>query len=323
MINNEKIAIMMEKLSKERQNHVNGLIQGAIDKLTSKNVNQNITYTAELTERFDKEEPHQFIWISFNFSSSNLPFMIPTPMGGLVNAVQNLISITDMEVYSPSNIDEWLDHTSRIKEQKEKESKEDNSSNSKQENNMDNQINPNNNNEEEFDEEQAIIELEWLFSPLFSSPHTKENTPEEYMNIFSRYTSIFANRMMKNFINIEDKMLDSMYDNMNESLIMLTSEFDKCDFTKFSKEQLEQLGFVNWRNKTLMIPIWAYPIILKNNKGLILSDIKGEEWAVGRDYIFTDDKNGAMVVGIPFKKVKSEVFDSNIETYEIIVKYIK
>lgn len=322
MNNATKIEIIMDKLSKERQNHINALIEGAINKIKN-NSNQNTTYNLEITERFDKEEPFQFVWLSLSFSIQNLGFAIPTP-NGMANAIGTNLVITDIEIYPQSDIDGWLDHVKRIKEQeatnllKEAEVKN-NASNNK---NIDNQVEVDTDDEDDrMDEQKAVEELEWLFTPLFSSPFPKEYSTDEYIKIFQRYSSIFANRIISGFINIQDEPIQSIKNKIDEALIMLTSEFDKCDFTKFSKEQLEQLGFVNWRNKTLMIPIWAYPIILKNNNGLIVIDVQGEEWVIGKEYIFTEDKNGAMMVGIPFKKVKSEVFDSTIDTYEIIAEY--
>jgi len=314
MNNDTKVELAMNNLSTDRRNHINALIQGAINKIQN-NPNQNLTYNIELTERFDKEEPYQFVWLSLSFSVQNLGFSIPTP-NGLVNAIQANLTITDMEIFSQSNIDGWLDHVKRIKEQeatnllKQGEIKNNVSDNKK----VDNQVEVDTNDDDDrIEEQKAIEELEWLFTPLFSSPFPKEYSTEEYMKIFQRYSSIFANRIISGFINIQDEPIQSIKNKIDEALIMLTSEFDKCDFTKFSKEQLEQLGFVNWRNKTLMIPIWAYPIVLKNNKGLILHDIKGEEWFVGKDYIFTEDKNGVMMVGIPFKKTS--------DSFEIISNY--
>lgn len=314
MNNDTKVELAMNNLSTDRRNHINALIQGAINKIQN-NPNQNLTYNIELTERFDKEEPYQFVWLSLSFSVQNLGFSIPTP-NGLVNAIQANLTITDMEIFSQSNIDGWLDHTERIKESQATDllKQEEDKNNSNNVKIMDNQNKVDTNDDDDrIEEQKAIEELEWLFTPLFSSPFPKEHSTDEYMKIFQRYSSIFANRIISGFINIQDEPIQSIKNKIDEALIMLTSEFDKCDFTKFSKEELEQLGFVNWRNKTLMIPIWAYPIILKNNIGLIVLDLQGEEWVIGKEYIFTEDKNGAMMVGIPFKK--------NSDSFEIISNY--
>lgn len=319
MENSEKVKIAMDNLSTERKNHIHKLIENSINPLKN-NANQNMTYQLEITERFDKEEPHQFVWMSFNFSLQHLGFLIPNYNGGMIGAVQAHASITDMEIYSPPDIDGWLDHVQRIKDLQSKnllkndEDKKEETSNNTVIINNQNEIDMNDENDD-LDEQKAIEELEYLFSPLFSSPYPKSHSNEDYIKIFQKYSAIFANRVMAGFINMQDEPISLVQNRVNEALVMLTSEFENCDFTKFSKEQLETLGFVNWKNKILMIPIWAYPIILKNNKGLILNDIKGEEWFVGKDYIFTEDKNGVIAVGIPFKKTSN--------SFEVITDYLK
>jgi hypothetical protein len=46
----------------------------------------------------------------------------------------------------------------------------------------------------------------------------------------------------------------------------LQAAFSTCDFWKFNKSELGQLGFMNWSDEFLLIPVWAFPIILKNSK---------------------------------------------------------
>lgn len=307
--NDEKIDIMFKKISEARRTHLEGQMRSAVEKILKSKAKSNATYSVEITERFDKEEPHQFVWISLKIMMSDkpLPFMVATPQG-MMQPMSTAIKVVDMEVYEPSDIDHWLDHVERIKKQEnlylEKEGKvEKGSLNSNDETaeRIESAMN------QELTDEQNIIEQQWMFMPLFTSLSPKKKTKEEYISTFYKHMRLFANRIMDTHIHRDNENSIGAYNYIHSGFVMLMSEFDMCDFTEFSKEQLEMFGFINWRNKMMMIPMWAFPCVLKNNDGLKVTDIQGQTFVVGKSFIDTENKNGSMAVGFPFKMEGGEV----------------
>lgn len=307
--NEEKVRIMFDKLSDSRRKQIEGQITDAVKTLEDNNAKENVDYAIEITDKFDKEEPHQFVWIKTVISFHNSSFAVQTPQG-IRPAKAAKVAVVDMEVYDSSSLDHWLDHCERIKKQDnlyyskdgvEKKNKFD-------DNNLVNEIESALN--EELEDETLINEQEYSFSDLFISNHPTKKSKEQYKNIFIGHARIFANRILDVKLKINPDNVNSALPSgmgfVNDALLWLTSEFELCDFTEFNKSELEMFGFVNWRNKFLMIPIWAFPIILKNNKGLKLTDINGNTFVLGKDYIDMEHRNGNMPIGFPFKIEEGE-----------------
>lgn len=312
--NSEKVNIMFNSLSKERRTHIENQIQGVINLLLDKKAQLGTEHSVELTERFDKEEPHQFIWLSMKILFIQQPYMVQTPQG-MSQAIGYATRIVDAEVYGTGGIDHWIDHVQRIKKQDniylskdgvvEQDKTESNNFNETV-NNIEKEMNEEN--KEEFTEEDAINEQLWEFKEMFNLPNPVQRTTKEYIKTYQRYMSVFSNKLMEMRLDSDEDNFFGIVSDIQNSLSMLMSEFDKCNFTSFRKAELESLGFINWRNKIMLIPVWAYPCILKNNHGLVVKSTYGDELIVGRNFMDTDSaNNGSMPVGFPFTVIKGAV----------------
>lgn len=320
--NAAKIKSIMEGLSTERRTYVEDLMKSTLEILKKQNAKSGNEYNFEITERFDKEEPHQFLWISF------VAILVPHPFISLKeNSMGLFIKVIDMELYEKSEVNDWLDHISRIEKNNIHLEQEgitqakfdSNSETNRTINSLEESMN-----QEMYDEED-IIEQQWVFSSLFTSVNPDKKTNEQYIKIFHKYMVNFSNRIMDTHIKMDEGNLPLSYDYIHNGLTMLISDFEMCDFTKFNKSELETLGFINWRNKIMMIPLWAFPIILKNNDSLKLMDIHNQEFILGKEYIDTENKNGSMSVGFPFTITKKNGLDSEnaTDTFELILDYDK
>lgn len=287
--NSAKIEIMLSTLSPDRKKHLEDISSNASRLLLEKNVNTNGSYKVEITERFDKEEPKQFVYFLIDIRFQHVPQQ---------NGYASHITILDMEVYKEDNIDHWLDHNDRINKQNslysELEGKvvQDNITTQTTENKIQN--------EDDMTDEEYVNEQLWLYLNLFTSPSPKKRTNKEYINIFHKTMVMFSNRAMETFISTDQDNAMESFNYIQEAYNKLMSEFDLCDFTSFNKSELEELGFINWKNKMMLLPLWAYPCIMKNNDGLIVNDIHGNKFVVGKNYIDIENKNGRMVVGFNF-----------------------
>ncbi len=70
-----------------------------------------------------------------------------------------------------------------------------------------------------------------------------------------------------------------------ESLKDLQHKFSNCDFWKFKKESLLELGFMNFANKILLVPIWAYPVLHINGFGRMIAVKDG-------NFVLLDENSG-------------------------------
>lgn len=321
--NDSKVELFMNNLSEEKRNHVKQVLQSTVNTLKENKANEDATFIVEITEKFDKVEPAEFIWMRVSISLLNNPLIIQTPEGN--QHVKTVVKIIDGESYNIDTFGTWIDHVERIKKspllymEKEGEVIENKFDNPMQDTilSIEREINDeikNESTERDITDEELINEQSWFFSELFASAHPIKKTNEQYIKTFQKHMKLFCNRMMDTFLNQENENLGGAYHHLQNGFIMLTSDFEMCDFTSFKKEELETFGFTNWRNKILMIPLWAFPIVLKNNTGLILKDIHGDSYIVGTDYIDDENKGGNMIVGIPI------TYDNDEYTLSI-VKY--
>lgn len=323
--NQEKVNLMMNMLSSERKAIIEVQVNDTVNSIKKNQKNHDTVFKIELTHDFGAEEPRQYVWISFKVTMSPIPFMIPTPQG-TVQFTDTFVQATDMDVYLPDDINDWLDHVDRLNKQTnlylEKQGKVEQSIDDEKNKikvNLSSVIHDKLNDNELSDDEdtesenELMIEQQWMFSDLFASVRPEQRTKEAYLNIFNKHTALLLNRIMDTHINMEDDdNVDGAYNHVHHGLVTLISEFEKCDFTVFNKKELETLGFINWRNNIMLIPLWAFPIILKNNIGLSVKHIHDFNVTVGTDYIPIDDKNGMMSVGFPFS-VEDKVVNFKFE----------
>lgn len=133
------------------------------------------------------------------------------------------------------------------------------------------------NNNIDFGEPPHLIPKKELFDFYSKSEPDKSNA--EYLSIFRTYSRNIVNFTMLIYYNHKDdsEMGDNHVMKLIHALKNLQNNFSNCDFWKFSRYELGQLGFINWSDEILLIPIWAFPVILKNSKDKIVFTPTREE----------------------------------------------
>lgn len=122
----------------------------------------------------------------------------------------------------------------------------------------------------------------------------EENEPDksndEYLSLFKTYSRNIVNHTTVTYYThrIRDEESDSQVLNLIHALKNLQASFCKCNFWNFNKQELGQLGFMNWSDEILLIPVWAFPIILKNSKDKLVYTPSSDETLI-RD-IDVDEK---------------------------------
>jgi hypothetical protein len=69
------------------------------------------------------------------------------------------------------------------------------------------------------------------------------------------------------------------------------------------------MGFMNFNNEMMLIPFWAFPVILKNSIGKLLPTKSGEELIITSDIDVNDldfsNSYGCTVYGISISELKN------------------
>lgn len=132
-----------------------------------------------------------------------------------------------------------------------------------------------------------------------------EFTEEEYLETFRLFSknainSVMEGTIISNFFTDETEITKMC---LIDSLKDLQHKFSNCDFWKFKKETLLDLGFMNFANKILLIPIWAYPVVHVNGFGRLLAKKDGGFDMLDEDLEKFDFTNcyGCYGFGIPIK----------------------
>ena len=132
-------------------------------------------------------------------------------------------------------------------------------------------------------------------------------TNEQYIDLFRAYAKSLLNNAMDGVIHQRYWDENTCFSNMVENLKMLQMNFSSCDFWNFSLEELLELGFVNWANKILLIPFWAFPIILINSIQKKLHTRDYEDYIIGEDttdIIDFTNVYGCVIYGIPIADLR-------------------
>jgi len=77
-------------------------------------------------------------------------------------------------------------------------------------------------------------------------------------------------------------------------------EDQDIDFTKFTKDELFELGFSSWDENLIVMPLWAYHIC---KDGLTLTSIDGDTAVKGKSDIDTDVRFGCIAWGFTTKEL--------------------
>ncbi len=313
----KKADVSLKLLSDGRVNEIfDTLVQTLFNIRKSDKLEYNKAYPLELTKAFDQEEPTQFIYAKCTFS-------VIEKIVGENDSIprkehQTQISIEDIEIFKQEEMFEWLDYVNRIT----KESKEDslysensifknedaNESNGDENKNnkstlanikknipkgffkkSGNDLNPEdtieNSSMDDEDEDNDIYD--------FYDEDKDRYTEEEYLDKFRMYSKNAMNSVMDGYLNpqffSEEMPLTKIC--LIDSLKDLQNEFSNCDFWTFKKESLLELGFTNFANKLLLIPLWAFPIIGINGIDRVLGSKDGNIFTFtedSKDFIFSN-----------------------------------
>jgi hypothetical protein len=83
-----------------------------------------------------------------------------------------------------------------------------------------------------------------------------------------------------------------------EALEKFQEKAKKVDILSLSKEELFTLGFANWKDSLLLIPLYLLPCLPKGTK---VESIAGGKAVLGVDDIDNDVRAGCIAYGIPMK----------------------
>ncbi len=311
----------LKLLSDGRVNEVfDTLVQTLFNIRKSDKLEYNKAYPLELTKAFDQEEPTQFIYAKCTFQVIERTVAENDSIPKKEHETQ--ISIEDLEIFRKDEMFEWIDHVNRITKESKEDSlysensifkNDDNNDGNSDENksNKSTQANIRKNIPKEFFKRlgNGLNPEDTLESNLDPSMNNEEDeggdiydfydedmpqyTEEEYLDKFRMYSKNMANSVMEGYIHPEffsDEMSLTKFDLVN-SLKDLQNEFSNCDFWEFKKESLLELGFTNFDNKILLIPLWAFPIIGMNGIDRIMGSKDGNIFTFtedSEDFIFSN-----------------------------------
>lgn len=299
---NPKLTISWELLSSERQKEINNILIATIKKFEdSGKLEFDKIYPFELTHGFDQESPIQYIYLMCAFRLKKLDK--PLVQNNLVKVTSIIdISVQELEVFKEENMYNWLDHVNRIdknsKENKENQlfyednifTKEAEPNNKQQEKKFPNQCNINKPNDDtkkiDIGDIGSMIEKSFIQDNNvnsnddgYSLPHgipKKElfdfynkgesiRTNQEYIDMFNVYSRKITNDAMTIYYSHKLDENNTLVKSLH-SLKNLQLSFSNCDFWKFTKDELGQFGFMNWSDELMLIPVWAFPVVLRNSK---------------------------------------------------------
>lgn len=84
----------------------------------------------------------------------------------------------------------------------------------------------------------------------------KQRTTSEYLTIYKNYKKMVVN--LTSQIASYNSWSDETSRGETRSLYRkLIKEFDNCDFTQFTSEQLKELDWSFWDENIILMPIWA------------------------------------------------------------------
>lgn len=292
-------------------------------------------YPIEITKAF-KEEPTQYVYIecAFSFVEQTIAENDSIPQ----KIFSTKLNFNNLLVFSKDQMFDWIDYVNKIKNQKDNVFTKDSILN-KDEDAPDDSVqvyikksivdkDPNSPFNQKFilpkgfyQTQNNEINTEQRIETNLNTSHKNEEyendifdfwdeqmpefTEEEYLDTFRLFSKNAINSVMEGTI-ISDFFTDATEVtkiSLIDSLKDLQHKFSNCDFWKLKKETLLDLGFMNFANKILLVPIWAYPVIHVNGFGRILAKKEGGFDVLGEDLDKFDFTNcyGCYGFGIPIK----------------------
>jgi hypothetical protein len=300
-----KIGIMLDLLSAERKKEVEFAIANTIAEL-SKNIKSTEAdllhgKVIELTIAFDKEEPFQYVYLIGQLYKIENNF-IPEMMKKFASASSIQFITSDIEVFKQDTIESWLDYKNKLEKQKSETAYYENQSTG--EKTVDGQQV-----KDMPSDEKDITENE-LYD--YYSEHIPKYDVWDYLDKFNFASKSIVNNVFESKIYQKHWGEEHCLKQNVKIVLALQNYFSAVDFTEFSKFELEHMGFINYKEKCMLVPIWAYPIVLRNHKGLEVETVTGENKIIGVDIINAADKKnyesriGVVRFGIKITSIRKE-----------------
>ncbi|MEK6879092.1 MAG: hypothetical protein AABY22_05760 [Nanoarchaeota archaeon] len=153
-------------------------------------------------------------------------------------------------------------------------------------------------------EEPTTISKEELFD--FHDPEQVFYTPTEYVDMINSHALYVLSQSFESYLNHRKMPSDEINQINFEAIKNLQWKISRCDFTVFTKSELLKIGFTNWQNKYMLIPLWLLPLIIKNHEGMILFDVRSKkEIEIGKfDFKFHSIRFGSSSYAFPVEHIK-------------------
>lgn len=140
-------------------------------------------------------------------------------------------------------------------------------------------------------------EIEEAFTKVKEKQNGMLQFPEE--ELYKNITPLI--QQIDNMYEQEDISDSEFCERVFQELEELQNSFRGVNFFDLPKEMLYNLGFGNWDNRLLLIPLYVFPTLPYGTK---LTSISNETKIVGKDYIDNDNRYGCIAYGFP-----SSLFD--------------
>lgn len=130
-------------------------------------------------------------------------------------------------------------------------------------------------------------------------------TNKEYIKMYENYKDLCAD-MISKIVKYEGWKGETGTNQATRLYDKIIEEFKGIDFTLFSLEELDKLGFREWDDEIILAPIWAVECF---EKGIEIYSISGDKQIVGEAVLDLDVRMGVTAYGFN----KSQLRDSKLE----------
>jgi len=130
---------------------------------------------------------------------------------------------------------------------------------------------------------------------------------EKYFTIMKNYKTAISG-LVANICSYEKWSDDFCRNEIKEHYAQLIKNFNQCDFTQFTMDELKQLDFKMWDENTILMPVWAIDCL---KDGTVLTTISGNEITFDKSKgLDKDERFGCTAYGFS----KSQLRDVAVNT---------
>lgn len=300
--NSNKIKVNWELLDDEQKMHIQHRLASTYMQLINlKKIVIGQTVSIKISISFEQSLPPKFVIIKFGVTATDI-----IPENKKIKHLPAKIIVEDLDVYNDENKLAWLDQTndieldeknsntsisfySKLNPNQEEFKIEDSDAFLKENPEIDEQLgNMVKNLLEETKNNNISTENKIQTNEIFERNSNNElfdfydseqlnYSPSEYVKIVNSHARFLLSQVFESLVNKDSMELNEMV-NINIELVKsLQRKLSHCDFNLFTKTELLEMGFINWQNKYLLIPIWLLPVMVNNNKEMLLYNIRTKE----------------------------------------------